>query len=107
MHPFFRTLSIFGEGDFLYFGQNKCLFWSKTALLWQEVHYYIVYSAYDTELNLLICIYAQKPHICRKNSKYLLDESFYDSFCPHQKAANLCHPAGNMYRRVLQAINFR
>ena len=28
---------------------KKCLFWSKTVLLWQEVDYYMVYIAYYTE----------------------------------------------------------
>ena len=36
---------------------KKCLFGSKTV---QEVHYYMVYSAYFTELNWKICDYAQK-----------------------------------------------
>ena len=30
--------------------------------------------------------------ICRENSKYALDESFYGHFCPRRKAANFCHP---------------
>ena len=34
-------------------GNKKCLFG-------QEVHYYMVYIAYFTELNLQICDYAQK-----------------------------------------------
>ena len=33
------------------FGQKKCLFGSKTVFLGQEVHYYMVYIAYFTELN--------------------------------------------------------
>ena len=33
------------------FGQNKCLFGSKTAFLGQEVHYYMVYFAFSTEGN--------------------------------------------------------
>ena len=33
------------------FGQKKCLFGSKTVFLGQEVHYYMVYIAYLTELN--------------------------------------------------------
>ena len=35
---------------------KKCSFGPKTV---QEVHYYMVYSAYFTELNLKICDYAQ------------------------------------------------
>ena len=42
------------------YGQNKCLFGSKTVFLGQEVHFYMVYIAYFTELNLQICDYAQK-----------------------------------------------
>ena len=30
---------------------KKVPFWVKTVLLWQEVHYYMVYIAYFTELN--------------------------------------------------------
>ena len=32
-------------------GKKKCLFGSKTVFLGQEVHYYMVYIAYYTELN--------------------------------------------------------
>ena len=60
--------------------------------LGQEVHYYMVYIAYFTELNLQICDYAQKRRICRKNCKYALDENFHDHFCPRRKAAKFCHP---------------
>ena len=42
---------------------KKCLFGSKTVFLGQEVHYYIVYIAYFTELILQICDYAQKQCI--------------------------------------------
>ena len=45
------------------FGQKKCLFRSKTVFLGQEVHYYMVYIAYFTELILQICDYAQKRRI--------------------------------------------
>ena len=38
-------------------------FWSKTVFLGQEVHYYMVYIAYFTELILQICDYAQKRRI--------------------------------------------
>ena len=33
---------------------KKSAFWVKTVLLGQEVHYYMVYNAYFTELNLKI-----------------------------------------------------
>ena len=42
---------------------KKCLFGSKTVFLGQEVHYYMVYIAYFTELILQICDYAQKRRI--------------------------------------------
>ena len=54
-------------------------------LLWQEVHYYMVYIAYYTDLNLQICNYAQKRRICRKNGKYALDESFMTIFAPDER----------------------
>ena len=41
----------------LFFGDlwaKKVPFWVKTVLLGQEVHYYMVYIAYFTELNLKI-----------------------------------------------------
>ena len=59
----------------------------------KEVHYYMVYIAYFTELNLQICNYAQKQRICRENCKYALDESFLGHICPRRKAAKFCHPA--------------
>ena len=42
---------------------KKCLFGSKIVFLGQEVHYYMVYIAYFTELILQICDYAQKRRI--------------------------------------------
>ena len=36
------------------FGQKKCLFGSKTVFVGQEVHYYMVYIGYFTELNTKI-----------------------------------------------------
>ena len=46
---------------------KKVPFGSKTVFLGQEMHYYMVYIAYFTELILQICDYAQKRRICRKN----------------------------------------
>ena len=46
----------------------------------QEVHYYIVYIAYCTELNVQICNYAQKRRICRENSKYTPDKKIVAIF---------------------------
>ena len=68
-------------------------FWVKTVLLGQEVHYYMVYIAYFTELNSKIWDYAQKRRICRENCKYALDERFHGHFCPRRKPAKSCHPA--------------
>ena len=48
--------------------------------LGQEVHYYMVYIAYYTELILQICNYAQKRRICRENSNYVPDEIFLAKF---------------------------
>ena len=61
---------------------KKVPFESKTVFLGQEVHYYMVYDVYFTELNLQVCDYAQKQRICRKNCKYALDENFQGHFCP-------------------------
>ena len=74
------------------FEQKKCLFGSKTVFFRQEVHYYMVYIAYFTELNLQICYYAQKRRTYQENSKYARDEIFCGHFCPRRKAANFCHP---------------
>ena len=75
------------------FGQKKCLFGSKTVFLGQEVHYYMVYIAYFTELILQICDYAQKRRIWRENCKYALDENLHCHFCSRRMAAKFCHPA--------------
>ena len=48
---------------------KKVPFWVKRVLLEQEVHYYMVYIAYFTELILQICDYAQKRRIWRENCK--------------------------------------
>ena len=63
--------------------------------LGQEVHYYMVYIAHFTELNLQICDYTQKRHICRENCKYAPDErlpssatlGFYDLLFSHMETA--------------------
>ena len=74
------------------FGQKKGLFGSKTVFLGQEVHYYMVYIAYFTELILQICDYAQKRRIWRENCKYALHKNFHCHFCSRRKAAKFCHP---------------
>ena len=53
--------------------------------LGQEVHYYMVYIAYFTEVNLQICDYAQKRRIRRENCKYALDENFHGHFVPDER----------------------
>ena len=73
-------------------------FGKKSAFLGQEgqeVHYYMVYIAYSTELNLQIYDYAQKRCFCRENCKYALDENFHGHFCPRRKAAKFCYPDVN------------
>ena len=55
---FVAIYALFGD-----LGQKKCLFGSKTVFLGQEVHYYMVYIAYFTELILQICDCAQKRRI--------------------------------------------
>ena len=74
------------------FGQTNVPFGVKTVFLGQDVHYYMVYIANFTELNLQICNYA-KRRICRENCKYGFDENFHGHFCPGRKAAKFCHPA--------------
>ena len=73
--------------------EKQCLFGSKTVFLGQEVHYYMVYIAYFTELNSKIWDYAQKRRICRENCNYALDERFHGHVCPRRKPAKSCHPA--------------
>ena len=58
LHTFWKTLG------------KKCVFFcffvfflSKTVFLGQDVHYYMVYVAYFTELILQICDYAEKQRI--------------------------------------------
>ena len=69
---------------------KKVPFWAITVFLGQ-MHYYMVYNAYFTELNLHICNYGQKRRICRENCKYAFDENFHGHFCPRRKAAKFCH----------------
>ena len=87
------------------FGQKKCLLRSKKVFLGQKVHYYMVYIAYFTELNLQICHYAQKRRICRENCKYSNDENFHGHFCPWRKAAKFCHPGLYISMNGLNTIN--
>ena len=75
------------------FGQKKCLILSKTVILGQKLHLYMVYIAYCDKLKLQICNCAQKRRICGENSKYAPDENCCGHFCPRRKTANFCHPA--------------
>ena len=50
--------------------------------LGQEVHYYMVYIAYFTELILQICDYAHKRRIFCENCKYALDKNFHGLLSP-------------------------
>ena len=59
-------------------GQKKLSFGS--VFLGQEVHYYMVYIAYYTELNLQICNYVQKRCICRELTNTRLTKVFVASF---------------------------
>ena len=72
-------------------------FWLKTVLLGQEVHYYMVYIAYFTELDSKIWDYAQKWRICRENCKYAQDKKFHGDFCPRRKAAKFCYPVSTWW----------
>ena len=55
-------------------------FWIKTVLLGQEVHYYMVYIAYYTELDLQICNYGQKRCIRREKVNTRLRKVFMAIF---------------------------
>ena len=62
-----------------------CTFWKSlgktNAFLDQKQCFLgVVYIAYYTELNLRICNYAQKRHICRENIEHAADENFMDIF---------------------------
>ena len=99
---FVSILALFGR-----LWAKKCFLGSKTVFLGQEVHYYIVYIAYFTELKLQMCDYAQKRHICREKCKYALDENFYGHFCPRRKVAKFCHPASDTVIDIVDIIHNR
>ena len=69
-------------------------FWVKTVLLGQEVHYYMVYIAYFTELNLQICNYLKNDAFVAKIVNTRLTKIFMTIFAPVEtrKAAKFCHP---------------
>ena len=66
------------------FGQ-KSDFWVKTVFPGQEVHYYMVYIAYFTELILQICDYAQKRCIWREIVNMGLTKIFIAIFGPDER----------------------
>ena len=74
--------------------------WVTNSVSWQEVHYYMVYIEYYTELNLQVWNYAQKRRICGKNSDYAPDKKLYGYFCYRRKVANFCHPKWAKKRHI-------
>ena len=68
----------------VFFGQKHCFLSKKCTITWYILHIILGWSCN-------FCNDAQKGRICRKNSKYALDENFYGHFCPRRKAANFCH----------------
>ena len=77
------------------FRQIRCFFGSRTVFLGQEVHYYMVYIAYFTELKLQICDYSQKRRICREIVNTRLTKIFMAIFAPDERlpsSATLLHP---------------
>ena len=55
---------------------------SKTVFLGQEVHYYMVYIAYFTELNLQIAITRKNDAFVAKNVNTRLTKIFMAIFAP-------------------------
>ena len=53
--------------------------------LGQEVHYYMVYIAYFTELNLQICDYAQNDPFVAKIVNMRLTKIFVAIFAPDER----------------------
>ena len=62
---------------------KKMPFWVKNSISWKEVHYYMVYIAYFTELNLQN--YVQKRRICRKIVNTCLTTIFMAIFAPDER----------------------
>ena len=86
------------------FGQKKCLFGSKTVFLGQEVHYYMVYIAYFTELILQICDYAQKGRIWRDYSyciRYSVIKDTLSLYCTKYKLCSAQCTVHNVHWRGL------
>ena len=66
-------------------GKNSVFFGSKTVFLGQEVHYYMVYIAYFTELIWQICDYAQKRAFDAKIVNTRLTKIFIAIFAPDER----------------------
>ena len=60
-------------------------FWVKNSVFRQEVHYYMVYIAYLTELKCQICDDAQKRRICRENVNTCLTKICMAIFVPNER----------------------
>ena len=61
---------------------------ARSALL-HDIHCILYWIRFA---NLQICNYAQKPRICRENSKYAPHGKVFDHCCPRRKVANFWHP---------------
>ena len=70
----------FGKTSF-FWGQKQCTVQVCTSVSWARSALLYIYITYCTELNLQICNYVQKRHICHENSKYAPDENSYGHFC--------------------------
>ena len=64
---------------------KKCLFESKTVFIGKEVHYYMVYIAYFTELNLQICHNTQSDAFVAKIVNMRLTKIFMAIFAPDER----------------------
>ena len=69
---------------------KKCFFWSKTEFLWQEVHYYMVYIAYFTELNLQMIMHKNDAFVAKIVNTRLT--KFVWPFLPLPKGCQLLQP---------------
>ena len=78
---------------------KKVPFWVKNSVSWARIALFVGIANY-TELNLQICSYAQKQRICRKQSKYALDESF-DGHLPSPKGCQLLPPCLELFSLTL------
>ena len=87
-----------------YFKQKQYFLGSKTMV---QDHYFMVYIAYYTEINLQVSNYAQKQRICCENSEYTPHENLYGHFCSRGKAANFCYPGSHYRHRMPSTIKYQ